>query len=99
MSTVSSATVVEATRSYFLAFTQPTTTAPDVSCRSPLTTESETVITVTRIMREAGSGTGEAASQSASVFIERHLHTARGNSPTADLDLQSGSFRGGSRRH
>src|SRR5207244_10801153 len=47
ISIVSSAQLAVETRSYFFAFTQPATTAPEVSCRSPRTTESEMVITAT----------------------------------------------------
>src|SRR5437899_12378856 len=47
ISIVSSAQLAVETRSYFFAFTQPATTAPEVSCLSPRTTESETVITAT----------------------------------------------------
>src|SRR5690349_7680229 len=93
MSTVSSGTVTEEMRSYFFAFTQPTTTAPDVSWRSPATTESDTVTTATRIRREArGERQKAPRAQSASVLVERHVHDRRWNPLATDLDFQSGAF-------
>src|SRR6185436_4671565 len=53
ISTVSSAQLRVEISSYFFAFAQPTTTAPETSCLSPRTTESETVTTATRIYRFA----------------------------------------------
>src|SRR6185436_17366138 len=92
ISTVSSAQLRVEISSYFFAFTQPTTTAPETSCLSPRTTESETVTTATRIRREAGRGKREAGSQPTALFVERHFDNRRWNALSANFDLQRRSF-------
>src|ERR1700680_2164945 len=99
--------------SYFFAFTQPATTAPEVSWRWPFTTEAETVITATR-MRLLSATSSMAASrakradlsarrcrrsESAAVLVERHLLDGRRDPLSANLDLERRSFRRRLGRH